>query len=148
MPHKHKDLSSILHLPKKPGAMMDACNPSHSKTEERDTLISRTHWPASLGYLAKHRPLRSHVPNKGEDTHEMIFRWCSDLHEYTHIVCAHKHIPHTRRVGDKSEGKIIKMLYIQSVMFTVKTMPLFICMGFLRCTYTSPTHILVSLLQF
>lgn len=32
---------------------------------------------------------------------------------------AHKHISHMRRVGDKSEGKIIKMLYIQSVMFTV-----------------------------
>lgn len=102
MPHRHKDLSSILHLPKKPGAMMDACNPSHSKTEERDTLISRTHWPASLAYLAKHRPLRSHVPNKrGRHPRNdiQVVLWPPWVHSYS--VCSQAHSTHTEGRGQE-----------------------------------------------
>lgn len=117
LPHKHKDLSSILHPPKKPGAVMDACNPSHSKMEGRDALIPRTHWPASLAYLAKRRPLRSPVQNKRRrhprnDIQGVL--WPPRVHSYG--VCSQAHSIHTEGRG-QSEEKIIKMLYSQNHAF-------------------------------
>lgn len=122
---------------------MDACNSSRSKTEGRVTLIPRTHWPASLAYLAKRRLLRSPVPNKrGRHPRDdiQVVLWPPWIH--SDGVCSQAHSAHAENRGQEWGGNY------KDALFTVKTQPLFIHMGFLRCTYTSPIHILVSWLQF
>ena len=121
---------------------MDAYNSSRTKMEGRDTLISRTHWPTSLAYLAKHKPLRSTVPIKRvihpQDDIQVVL-WPPWVHSYG--VCSQAHSTHAEGRGQEW-GENYK-----DALFTVQTMSLFIRMGFLRYISDPHTSLMTTVLK-
>lgn len=137
------------HPPKKPGAMTNACNLSDSKMGGRDTLMPRAHWTACLPCLVKLRPLKDPAPNeKGKIPKEWYSRFPLASISTPRQLCTHNHIPRTWGMGTRANERHYEDTLHSVNMFTVNIMTLLVSMDFLRCTYTSQIHILVSWLKF